>query len=123
MTLKRLYHVFMKHLALLLCLLPLPAFAVTLADCDRESYEILIRNGSTQRVAPLSRMGGEIEEFGPVPLVSFQILSKDGKKPDHEQPIITATDPSEEFCIWSGHIDVQRLDTSGTAPGSTSSMR
>jgi hypothetical protein len=100
----------MKYLlCLALVLLPLSASAAAhLADCDWDPYNVIITNGGQQRVATLTQNGGEIEEYGPV--ISFQIQSKERPNPN---PVVHVTSPYEEFCIWNGRIQIQRMNTTG----------
>lgn len=108
----------MKYIVLLFTVLfSSPAFAVKLADCDHEEYDMIVRNSGQSHVAHLTRLGGEIEEFGPE--VSFQLKSKHSEE-QNAQRIIKATDPTEEFCIWSGAIRIQRLSMQGASPGTFS---
>lgn len=96
-----------KLFFLLLCLPPLQASAsVLLGVCDHQSYQVVVRNGGSEHIVHLDGTRGEIEEFGP--MVSFQIKNPPDVK--EIQPVITATSPDSEFCIWSGKIKIQRLN-------------
>ena len=95
-------------------LMPLPAFAsVWLADCDHRAYAVIIRNAGSMHTATVSPTSGKIEEFGPPEQISFQIKGE-------KQPIVRATSPDEEFCIWSGKIRLQRLNTGRANSGGSS---
>lgn len=96
---------------------PLSAFAsVMLTDCDDKPYDVIVRNNGSERMVAVSRGGGEIEEFGPISGISFQIKEKDAKK---MEPPMVPLSPYEEFCIWSGKIKVQRLNTGGEGAGAS----
>lgn len=104
----------MKHalLAFALSLFPFAACAsILLADCDDKPYDVIVKNAGATRVVRLTKNGGEIEEFGAYPMISFQI--KAAKGDDKTYPVMRPTGPDEEFCIWSGNISVQRLDVIG----------
>ena len=107
----------MKRFLLVLgCLFPFSASAsVLLANCDAQPYQIIVHNGGSERIAMLTRNGGEIEEFGTPTQMSFQIKSK-----GMEQPVVRPLSPDEEFCIWSGKIKVQRLNRGNANNGGTS---
>src|SRR5262249_13308636 len=94
------YENIMKFLPLLLMLLPLPAFAVGLANCDPEPRTVIINNGGGKHTVTLPPRGGYIQEFGP--MISFEIKG---------QPVVNVYHPDEEYCIWSGKVRLQRGDT------------
>ena len=94
---------------ILLCLFPCASFAAKIANCDSKSYDVTIVNSGTTRVQTLAPHDGAIEEFGPV--VSFQI---EGHKP------MVATEPGDEFCIWSGVIKIQRRNPGNDENGGIS---
>ncbi len=106
----------MKYLLLAtLCLFPLSSFAAAqLTVCDDNTYTVIVNNGGQKREVTMTKNSGEIEEFGP--LVSFQIKAKKGEDP---YPIMVNREPYVEYCIWSGSIKIQRLNTtnSGGAGG------
>ncbi len=104
----------MKYVAaLLLLLLPLPAHAVKLAVCDANTYDVRVRNAGSERIVRLSPRSSPVEEFGPAALISFQIEG---------QREVRATTSSEEFCIWSGRITVQKMNP-GVSSGGGWSLR
>ena len=99
----------MKHLLLilaLLLLLPLPAYAVKLANCGGKPVTVMINNAGAKRTVTLYPADSPIEEFGP--MVTFRLKG---------QPEVRAENPYEEFCIWGGRIRVQRLNTFNTGTG------
>jgi hypothetical protein len=83
-------------------LAPCLAWGASLADCDAASYTVTVNNGGMVRTQTISPGSGVLRSLGP--MVSFQLPG---------QPAMRATRPEEEFCIWSGKIAVQRLDTIG----------
>jgi|GEM_PF-6375608 len=101
--------IIMKSFSLLLLslLFPLSGMAsALLGNCDRQPYDIIIRQGSSQRIVTLGENSGSLEVFGPQ--VSFQINSLPGEKVVH--PIVNVTEQDAEYCIWSGKIKIQKLD-------------
>ena len=107
----------MKYItSLLFCLLPIAANAsVLLGNCDKEPRDVIIRNSGSERTVTITQNGGEIEEYGPISAMSFQIKDKDPKK---KHPAIMPLSPFEEFCIWSNEIKVQRMNTMNASGGS-----
>jgi len=99
-------------LLIFFCMLPFTASASKLGNCDSKSYEITVRNGGSMRKVTLTPTSGTIQEFGPV--VSYQI---EGQEP------VVVKQPDEEYCIWSGKIKIQRIDTMGSSGGGGFSLR
>ena len=98
----------------ILSLLPFSASAaIWLGDCDDKPYDVIVRNNGSEKVVRLARNSGEIQEYGAVEGISFQIKDDTGK-----QPVMTPMGPDEEFCIWSGRIKIQRNHTVGGGGGS-----
>jgi hypothetical protein len=97
----------MKYLLITFLLFPVSAFAVMLGDCDKNSYDVIVRNGGNVRIVRLTPYSGEIQEFGPV--VSFQI---------NGQSEVVIREPNSEYCVWSGKIKIQRMNTLNTDGGS-----
>ena len=93
----------------LLCFLPLSATAAQIANCDSKTgYEVTISNSGAKRVVTLPPGSGSVDAYGPE--VSFQL---EGQKP------VLATGPADQFCIWHGHITVQkRVPGNGSDSGS-----
>ncbi len=102
-------------LMILPCFSPLTASAsVLLGNCDDTPHQVIIRNGGSEHTVTITQYDAEIEELGP--MVSFQLKDKP-IPPAKEQPVVTPIGPDQEFCIWSGKIKTQRLDTRGGSRG------
>ena len=91
----------MKHLFLFaLCLLPGTVLAARISDCDHVPYDLVIQEGGTSRTVKLSPTSGPVQVIAPV--VTFEIPGRSK---------VTSYLVDDEYCVWSGHIDIQRVLT------------
>ena len=95
----------MKYLLLVLaCLLPFPALASGISDCDKKPYEVTINNAGQIRTVTITPASAMIIEYGPQ--VSFQLK---------DQKPVTIRTQDEEYCIWDGKIKLQRISSVGSS--------